>query len=71
MALARLHGGPLDGQVLPIATVDDDRLIIPYGSTQIVYTRVGEPINTGPDDGPTEASYWYVDDGDDFGVSDD
>ncbi|REJ04646.1 response regulator [Microbacterium bovistercoris] len=59
MALARLHGGPLDGQIIPIGDDADDKLIVPYSETQIVYNRGGEPQNTGATDGPTEIGYWY------------
>lgn len=58
MALARLHGGPLDGQILPLGDADD-KMIIPYSETQLVYNRRGEPQNTGQGDGPTEIDYWY------------
>ncbi|MFE6733195.1 response regulator [Microbacterium sp. NPDC057650] len=59
MALARLHGGPLDGQIIPIGDDADDKLIVPYSETQIVYNRRGEPQNTGTTDGPTEIDFWY------------
>jgi len=58
MALARLHGGPLDGQIIPLGDADD-KLIVPYSETQVVYNRRGEPQNTGENDGPTEVDYWY------------
>lgn len=58
MALARLHGGPLDGQIIPLGDADD-KLIVPYSETQVVYNRRGEPQNTGSHDGPTEIDYWY------------
>ncbi|GAT73533.1 response regulator [Microbacterium hydrocarbonoxydans] len=58
MALARLHGGPLDGQIIPLGDADD-KLIVPYSETQVVYNRRGEPQNTGQNDGPTEIDYWY------------
>lgn len=60
MAIARLHGGPLDGQVLPIEREDLDELIAPYGEGQIVYKRDGALEHTGAHDGPTEASFWFV-----------
>ena len=41
MAIARLHGGPLDGQLLPLENSDLDRLIVPYSETQVVYVRKG------------------------------
>ena len=34
MALARLHGGPLDGQIIPLGDADD-KLIVPYSETQV------------------------------------
>jgi len=58
MALARLHGGPLDGQIIPLDSADD-KLIVPYSETQVVYERRGEPRNTGQSDGPTEIDYWF------------
>ena len=58
MALARLHGGPLDGQIIPLGDAGD-KLILPYSETQVVYNRRGEPRNTGKTDGPTEIDYWY------------
>lgn len=60
MTIARLAGGPLDGQVIPLDDTIDDAYIASYGEGQIVYRRVGEPINTGTDDGPTEVTFQYV-----------
>ena len=60
MAIARLSGGPLDGQVIPLDDVVDDAYIASYGEGQIVYRRVGEDINTGAHDGPTEARFEFV-----------
>ncbi|WP_159499666.1 response regulator [Microbacterium sp. 18062] len=60
MALARLSGGPLDGQVLPLEDGVDDSLIVPYGEGQVVYRRDGEFENTGDDDGPTQARFRYI-----------
>lgn len=60
MAIARLHGGPLDGQVIPLEDVALERYIAAYGEGQIIYGRVGELEHTGPDDGPTEASFRYL-----------
>ncbi|WP_375384582.1 response regulator [uncultured Microbacterium sp.] len=60
MAIARLHGGPLDGQLLPLESPDLDSLIVPYGEGQIVYERKGALENTGNSDGPTEAEFWFV-----------
>lgn len=69
MALARLHGGPLDGQIIPLEDADD-KLIVPYGETQVVYDRRGEPKNTGTDDGPTEIDYWFDESLEDINPSD-
>ena len=69
MAIARLHGGPLDGQVLPLEQPELDSLIVPYGEGQIVYRREGEAEHTGTDDGPTEAAFWFVEATDDIGNS--
>ena len=60
MAIARLHGGPLDGQLLPLENPDLDRLIVPYSETQVVYERKGALERTGDDDGPSEAEFWFV-----------
>ena len=60
MAIARLHGGPLDGQLLPLEDPALDKLIVPYSETQVVYERKGNPANTGEHDGPTEAEFWFV-----------
>ncbi len=59
MAIARLHGGPLDGQIIPLGDADD-KLIVPYSETQVVYERKGAPEHTGEGDGPTEAEFWFV-----------
>ncbi|UJP10730.1 response regulator [Microbacterium sp. KUDC0406] len=71
MALARLHGGPLDGQIIPIDGDADDKLIVPYSETQIVYNRRGTPQNTGTADGPTEIDYWYDESLEDINPADD
>jgi hypothetical protein len=60
MAIARLHGGPLDGQVIPVDDTDAAQLILPYSETQVVYERDGEPTGTGESDGPTSGDYRYV-----------
>lgn len=70
MALARLHGGPLDGQIIPLGEADD-KLIVPYSETQVVYSRRGEPQNTGEGDGPTEIDYWYDEALEDLNPADD
>lgn len=71
MTLARFHGGPLDGQLLPLENENEDKLIVPYSETQVVYKRKGEPENTGPHDGPTEINFWFEESEDTIGPSDD
>ncbi|MFF2633784.1 response regulator [Microbacterium sp. NPDC058021] len=66
MAIARMQGGPLDGQLLPLEDPEMDRLILPYSETQVVYERAGAPENTGSDDGPTEAVFRFVEAEDDI-----
>jgi hypothetical protein len=66
MAIARLHGGPLDGQLLPLEDPQLDRLIVPYSETQVVYERKGDLERTGESDGPTEAEFWFVESQDDI-----
>lgn len=60
MAIARLHGGPLDGQVIPLDAEDAAELIVPYGEGQVVYRRTGALENTGHDDGPTSAEFSFA-----------
>jgi hypothetical protein len=71
MAIARLHGGPLDGQILPLGDDVDDKLIVPYSETQVIYSRQGAPQNTGTSDGPTAVEFWFVEASDDLTLSDD
>lgn len=71
MALARLHGGPLDGQILPLDSADQNSLILPYSETQLTYRREGDAINTGDHDGPTEVGFRYIESGDDISPNDD
>ena len=66
MAIARLHGGPLDGQVLPLDDETEDALVMPYSETQVVYTRAGADENTGEGDGPTQAEFHFVEAQDDI-----
>lgn len=66
MALARLHGGPLDGQILPLDNTDRDSMIVPYGATQVIYRRGTEATNTGQGDGPTEVGFWFAESSDDI-----
>jgi hypothetical protein len=60
MALARLTGGPLDGQVIPLEDETDDSIIVPYGEGQLVYARSGSLAHTGEGDGPSEAPFAFV-----------
>lgn len=60
MAIARLHGGPLDGQVLPLESPELDQLILPYSEGQLVYDRAGDAAHTGADDGPTEIPFRFA-----------
>lgn len=71
MAIARLHDGPLDGQVIPLEDAEQDSLIAAYGATQVIYRRGGEATNTGESDGPTEVGFWFVESSDDITPSDD
>jgi hypothetical protein len=66
MAIARLHGGPLDGQVIPLDDAAQTRLILPYSETQVVYERDGALENTGDGDGPTSAEFRYLEAQDDI-----
>jgi len=60
MAIARLHGGPLDGQVIPVDEADAAQLILPYSETQVVYERAGDAEHTGEGDGPTSSEFRFV-----------
>ncbi|GAA3775337.1 hypothetical protein GCM10022240_28760 [Microbacterium kribbense] len=60
MAIARLAGGPLDGQIIPLEPGVSDSLIMPFGEGQLVYRRATSDANTGAHDGPTEAVFAYV-----------
>jgi hypothetical protein len=71
MALARLTGGPLDGQVIPLEDDVDDSMIVPYGEGQLVYQRSGEFEHTGDADGPSEAVFAYVEATQDINPNDD
>lgn len=71
MALARLNGGPLDGQVIPLDDIDDASLVVPYGVGQIVYRRQGDPENTGANDGPTQVQFSYVEESEVINPTDD
>jgi hypothetical protein len=61
--LARLTGGPLDAQVIPLEaeTVEtvDDELVLQWEQGQLIYRRAGEAENTGPNDGPTTVPYRF------------
>ena len=71
MAIARLHGGPLDGQVLPLETPELEKLIMPYSEGQLVYRRDGDAENTGQGDGPTEVDFRYAEELNDIDSTDD
>ncbi|GAB2515675.1 hypothetical protein GCM10027064_11800 [Microbacterium petrolearium] len=71
MAIARLNGGPLDGQVLPLDSTDQDQLIMPYAEGQLVYRREGDAENTGEGDGPTEVEFRYAQELNDIDSTDD
>ncbi|MDQ1137279.1 hypothetical protein QE410_002078 [Microbacterium sp. SORGH_AS 1204] len=66
MAIARLTGGPLDGQVIPLDDESDDTLIMPYSEGQLVYRRQGEATNTGESDGPTQSVFAFSDETEDI-----
>lgn len=60
MAIARLHGGPLDGQIIPLDPTVSDSYIVPYGEGQLVYRRDGDETRTGDVDGPPEARFVFI-----------
>lgn len=66
MAIARLHGGPLDGQIIPLDDETQDTLILPYSETQLRYLREGDATNTGAHDGPTQVAFRFVESEDDI-----
>jgi hypothetical protein len=71
MAIARLTGGPLDGQVIPLEDDSDDSLIMPYGEGQLVYRREGGLEHTGEGDGPTQARFLYIEETEDINPNED
>ncbi len=71
MAIARLHGGPLDGQLLPLESPELDSLIVPYGEGQIVYRRGGTPSTPAMRRRPDRAEFWFIEATDEIGPSDD
>lgn len=71
MAIARLNGGPLDGQQLPLEEDGQDELILPYTEGQIVYRRFGDAENTGPADGATEIEFRFVSESEPIDPADD
>ncbi len=71
MAIARLTGGPLDGQVIPLDDDTDDALIVPYGEGQLVYRRQGEAEHTGEQDGPTQVTFAYTEETEDINPNED
>lgn len=60
MSIARLQGGPLDGQILPLTSADSTSLIVPYGEGQLVYESAGDATHTGESDGPAETVFRFV-----------
>lgn len=66
MAIARLTGGPLDGQALPLENESDDTLIMPYSEGQLVYRREGGLDDTADSDGPTQAVFAFVEETEDI-----
>lgn len=60
MAIARLAGGPLDGQIIALDPAVGDRLIMPFGEGQLIYRREGQDTGTGAHDGPTETRFLFV-----------
>lgn len=66
MAIARLTGGPLDGQVIPLENETDDTLIMPYSEGQLVYRREGGLEHTGESDGPTQAIFAFSEETEDI-----
>ncbi|GAA3944460.1 response regulator [Microbacterium soli] len=71
MAIARLHGGPLDGQIIPLEDAGQASLVLPYSETQLTYQREGEATNTGAHDGPTEIAFRFTESSDDISPHDD
>ena len=61
--LARLDGGPLDAQVIPLdaESLDaiDDELVLQWEQGQLIYRRSGAAENTGEHDGPTTVPYRF------------
>jgi len=61
--LGRLSGGPLDKQIIKLDATSletiDDEIVLPWDQVQLIYRRVGEAENTGPDDGPTTVPYRF------------
>jgi hypothetical protein len=61
--LGRLDGGPLDGQILPLAVDDvtqvEDELVLPWDAGHLLYRRGGAVENTGEHDGPTTVPYRF------------
>ncbi|MGG7466499.1 MULTISPECIES: response regulator [unclassified Plantibacter] len=57
--LAKLTGGPLDGEIIPLEEGQGAELVLPFGEGQLVYRQVGGLEDTGAHDGPTTANYTY------------
>lgn len=60
MAIARLSGGPLDGQILPLDAGVTDTLIMPYGEGQLIYRRQDDTPTAAAHDGPAAARFVYI-----------
>lgn len=60
MAVAKLSGGPLDGQVLPLDDEKQGILILPFGDGQLHYEREGRAEHTGAHDGATTVPFVFV-----------
>lgn len=71
MAIARLDGGPLDGQNIPLDDEDQDSYVAAYDQGQLVYRREGEATNTGDTDGPTQVRFVFVETTQEIGDHDD
>lgn len=71
MAIARLTGGPLDGQMLPLTDEAQTELILPYTEGQIIYRRTGAAENTGSSDGATAIEFVFASETEPIDPSDD
>ncbi|MFZ4893907.1 response regulator [Plantibacter sp. Mn2098] len=69
--LAKLIGGPLDGETIPLEPGQEGELVLPYSEGQLIYRQRGGLTDTGPHDGPTTAEYVYDDSTEDIAPSTD